>query len=96
MKKNIEEIEKLLSDIKNILEQENESNWLRGIKAALLHIKNGGQEEFLLSKSVYKTMCNGGRGFMEYYIKKNDAEEQKVANEKLDSARDKLWNLFGY
>lgn len=93
---NINEIKVVLRELDNILDNENESNWSKGIKSALLYVKSGTEEDYFLARSVYKTMCNGGAGFMEYYIKRDDFREQETANAKLDSARDKLWDLFCY
>ena len=96
MFENINEIEITLSELVKILDEENELNWSRGINSALLHTQAGTEEEYLLARSIYKTMCNGGAGFMEYYIKRKDFKDQQRANARLDSARDKLWDLFSY
>lgn len=92
--KNFRKVEYVLSELEKILEKEKETNWSRGIKAALSHIKAGTEDDYLLAKSIYKTMCVGGAGFMEYYIKRDSFEEQRIANTKLESMRDRLWDLF--
>lgn len=94
MFKNINEIQVALVELESILDREEESNWSKGVKAALLHIKSGTEDDYYSARSIYKTMCNGSAGFMEYYIKRDDFKEQEKANDKLDSVRDRLWDLF--
>lgn len=90
MQNKIEQAKETLIALRNILENEGETNWSRGVKTALTHIEAGTEEEYLLAKSVYKTMCHGGRGFMEYYIKETGTSKNDV----LDNARDKLFDIF--
>ena len=94
MMKSAKEIENTLSELIKILSADNERNWSRGIHSALSHVQAGTEEDYRLAKSIYMTMCNGGAGFMEYYIKREDSKEQAKINTELDLARDKLWDLF--
>ena len=94
MVRNYREIELVLSELEKVLDEEGETNWSRGIKAALSHVKTGTEDDYLLASSIFKTMCMGGAGFMEYYIKRDSFEEQRIANTKLESMRDRLWDMF--
>ena len=94
MTKNLKEIENTLSELTKILNLDNERNWSRGINSALSHVRAGTEEDYRSAKSIYKTMCSGGAGFMEYYIKRDNSKDQAELNAQLDHARDKLWDLF--
>ena len=94
MVRNFREIEFVLSELVKVLNEEGETNWSRGINAALSHVKTGTEDDYLMARSIYKTMCMGGAGFMEYYIKRDSFEEQRIANTKLESMRDRLWDMF--
>lgn len=94
MTKNLKEIESALSELTKILSLDNERNWSRGINSALSHVRAGTEEDYHSAKSIYKTMCSGGAGFMEYYIKRDNPKDQAELNTRLDHIRDRLWDLF--
>ena len=94
MAQSIEEIESVLSDLRIILNDESERNWSRSIDSILLLVQSGTEEDFVAAKSMYKTMCSGGAGFMGFYIKRDSFKEQLEINTRLDNARDRLWNAL--
>ena len=88
----------LLKSLLDLLSEQDEHNWSRGILAALLELtsREGGLNPtgFDNAASIYRGMTSGGRGFAEYSIWLSDDVERIRANQGLDDLRDALWNLF--
>lgn len=96
--KRANKVRQLLVELHTLLDSEGESNWRRGIDAAIgeLTNENGGLDEkgFDRARSIYNTMTAGGRGFAEYYVWKDDEDQRIAANKKLDELRSKIWSAF--
>lgn len=88
----------LLQEVRQILVLEGERDWIRGISAALLELRDedGGikPEGFDRAASIYRSMTTGGRGFAEYFIWSPDSAERISRNKELDAFRDSLWDIF--
>ena len=70
-------------------------NWIRGIDAALASLQNLEQEQaYVEVRSIYGTMLGGNGTFSDFYIQRENFEEQNRANQNLDEVRDSLWQLF--
>ncbi|MBX3667239.1 MAG: hypothetical protein KF778_02465 [Rhodocyclaceae bacterium] len=93
-----EEACRLLCELRSILQQHKERNWIRGIEAAIGELEGesgiANQSKFDAARSIYKTMNQGGRGFAEYFIWHVNEDERIAANQKLDSLRSELWKVF--
>jgi len=91
-------IRNCLIDLQKIIEQQDDNEWLKGIKATINSLTNrDGSVSFAGfqdAKSIYKTMTEGGRGFSEYNIWSEDESERLCINKELDHIRSKLWVLF--
>ena len=90
---------RVLSEMLAILDVQQESNWRRGIKAALAELTNEDgtvkPTGFENAGSIYRTMTSGGRGFAEYFIADDNERQRIAANRRLDELRDAAWSLFG-
>lgn len=89
---------KLLELIQSFLIRHEESNWIRGISAALSELKENNRatkaEKFNSAKSIYLTMIAGGGGFSEYYVADVDGVGNKKENTELSNLRKEIWILF--
>ena len=60
----------LLHELLALLEREGETNWRRGICAAVAHLSDDegavSSQGFEEARSIYRSMTQGGRGFAEY------------------------------
>ena len=92
------EARQLLVDLRQILVDQGEANWRRGIEAAIGELSNSdgslNASGFGAARSIYNTMMAGGRGFAEYYISKASEDERIAANDVLDDLRSKTWSVF--
>jgi len=92
------EAHSLLLELRALLDQEGETNWRRGIGAAVALLSdeqgNVSPRGFEEARSIYRSMNAGGRGFAEYYIEGSSDAERIQANARLDELRSKLWTLF--
>jgi|GEM_PF-2328103 len=92
------EARRLLIQLCALLDKEGETNWRRGIEAAIGELSNANGDVdpggFDGARSIYKTMTAGGRGFSEYYIQRSSEKARLEANEILDNLRSGLWAAF--
>lgn len=92
------EVRQLLIELHALLDSAGESNWRRGVDAAIgeLTDENGGLNTrgFDNARSIFNTMTAGGRGFAEYYVWKDDEDQRIAANKRLDELRTKIWAVF--
>ncbi len=88
----------LLKNLLDLLVEQGERNWKKGISAAFLELTdskgNLNLEGFENAASIYRSMTSGGRGFAEYFIWSPDDDERIKANQKLDELRHALWKVF--
>lgn len=88
----------LLKSLLDLLEEQDEKNWRRGVKAAFLKLTNSQGDldpaGFSDAASIYLSMTSGGGGFAEYSVWSYDEDERIKANEKLDELRGSLWEVF--
>jgi hypothetical protein len=93
--KTIEKARQLFEELKEILDKENESNWIRGIKAAIACLEDSNIERgYSKARSIYTTMTAGQGAFADYYIQRSDSTEQVNENRRLDEIREQLWQLL--
>lgn len=94
----IKAVRQSLLELLAILDSERETNWRRGIKAALSELsdENGAVDSggFDNARSIYNTMTVGGRGFSEYSIWVADEDERLKINRALDELRSRVWTIF--
>jgi hypothetical protein len=92
------EARELLLDLQKLLEEQRESNWIRGIKLAVSALSNAdgsvAENGFEDARSTYRSMTAGGRGFSEYNVWDGNQERSRVANERLSALKEKLWRIF--
>ncbi len=95
---NSQRAQSLLASLLNLLSEQGEQNWRRGVSAALLELTDseGGLNPagFDRAASIYRSMTAGGRGFAEYFVWSPNDDERISANQKLDELRDELWEIF--
>ena len=88
----------LLKSLLDLLSEQGEHNWRRGVSAAFLELTdaqgNLNPAGFADAASIYRSMTSGGRGFAEYFVWSPDDDERIRANERLDELRDALWEIF--
>lgn len=89
----------LLLEVRQLLRNAGESNWINGIEAALRCLVDGDgivdQSGFEDARSIYRTMVIGGRGFAEFNFSVGKSlEDANELNRQLDEAGQKLWKLF--
>lgn len=90
----------LLKNLLDLLSEQGEQNWRRGVSAAFLELTdaqgNLNPAGFDDAASIYRSMTSGGRGFAEYFVWSPDDDERIRANERLDELRDALWEIFSH
>lgn len=84
----------LLEKLLECLSHRGETNWIRGISAALGEIALLTDEGFANARSLYRTMMEGGRGFAEYCVWDEDESQRQKANKEIDGIRTELWEIF--
>ncbi|WP_398308081.1 hypothetical protein [Zoogloea sp.] len=93
-----EEARQLLLELSSLLKEHRESNWTRGIEAAISELTFGdgtfNKAGLEAAKSIYKTMNEGGRGFAEYFFWLDSEDDRIAANKDLDNLRTRLWDVF--
>jgi regulator of sirC expression with transglutaminase-like and TPR domain len=87
-------IRRLLEELKDVLEREGETSCLAGVVAALTALNSNTKEGFADARSIYMTAAGGKGPLSEYYIQRADPAQQIRENERLDTIRDRLWNLL--
>jgi hypothetical protein len=87
-------IRRLLEELKDIIEREGETNCLAGVVAALAALNSNAEKGFADARSIYMTAAGGKGPLAEYYILRADPSQQIRENERLDTIRDRLWDLF--
>jgi hypothetical protein len=91
----IASVRSLLEELRAILARQGESNWIRGVQAAIDSLDNpDDQKGYSDAQSIYRTMTMGRGPFSEYYTHRDDFEQRVSANERLDQIRSQLWQLF--
>ena len=86
--------EALLSKLHDILAEQGEKNWIRGISAAQSELSSHSEAGFENAKSIYRTMVESGRGFLEYFFWSDDEEVRIASNRLIDETREELWSIF--
>lgn len=87
--------EALFAKLHRILSEQGETNWIRGVSAAQSELSSHSEAGFENTKSIYRTMVEGGRGFSEYFFWNDDEEARIASNKSIDEIRDELWAIFG-
>jgi hypothetical protein len=91
------ELKDLFAELKEILEAERESNWIRGV-AAIINILSDsaapGEANLAGARQTYRSMTSGSGSFADYYIQRDDFKERVDANIRLDQLRDRIWELL--
>ncbi len=96
----INELIDIFEKIENILSRENEKNWIRGIRfiqIELNQVKSDNSNIELVFSEIereFRRMGSGKAGFADYFISRDDFEEEKKVNEKLFFLVDKAWTLL--
>jgi hypothetical protein len=89
----------LLKKLLELLEGEQDRNWIRGVKSALQELTDSNgcvtEDRFESARSIYRAMTVGGRGFSEYFVWREDEDARISKNRELDYLREKLWEVFG-
>ena len=98
--KKLVELNRYFLELKNILIQENEDNWIRGINAIL----NGIQSALKLNKNAkatiisvgdtYSFMNSGNGSFSDFFIWREDFDERLEANKVLTNLRNNITSLI--
>ena len=97
----ISEALEALRRVNEIMEREGESNWIRGIRAAIAAGESAGRQnaskEASLAEmaSIFRSMCRGPGGFSDYHIWREDFVERQEANKEFCALADRLWTLLG-
>lgn len=94
LQQKIEIASNLLEKLVEILDGNQEHNWIRGAKLSLIYLNNNSDEGFENAASIYRTMISGVGGFSEYYIDGNTPEERMINNYELDDIKSQLWDIF--
>ena len=91
----------LFNELKQIMIQENENNWITGISLiaeALTPPDYGGRgnasEAIRYVEATYRNMVSGNGGFSDYFIWREDFDDRELANKELDNLRVNIWNLI--
>ena len=94
-------IRTLYINLLGILRNEEEENWIRGVKASinLLDLSDSMPEENLVGRlrdvlSIYKTMNAGYGSFTDFFIWHEDDEQRAKANRLLGTLRKELWEAI--
>lgn len=91
----------LLCQLEALLKAEGESNWIRGVRAAIIagkSRKDGSvteEDAFQEMASTYRSLYGGAGSFSDYFIWREDLEERQEANKKFDKITNQLWSLLG-
>jgi len=92
---------KLFKELKKIMINENEVNWVRGVDLiieALTPPHYGGKgsvdKAVEYVEATYRNMVSGNGSFSDFLIWRDDFDEREKANKKLDSVRADIWNLI--
>lgn len=86
--------EVLLTKLHGILAEQGETNWIRGVSAALSELSSHSEIGFENAKSIYRTMVEGGRGFSEYFFWNDEDDVRMDSNKCIDEIRSELWSIF--
>jgi hypothetical protein len=88
----------LFTELTEIMENNQENNWIRGVKGCLNTLKSQdySNDKIKLNevKSIYKTMYAGYGSFSDYSLWKDDYDERIKANKRLDKIRNEIWNIL--
>jgi hypothetical protein len=85
----------LLLTMRDCLSENRETNWSKGITAALVELSPPSDAGFTKARSIYRTMVHGGKGFSEYFVWDEDENRRMNLNREIDRLRDELWTVFG-
>jgi hypothetical protein len=85
----IDEVRNILVRIHQILEKEEEKNWIRGIEGLINTLDE--TKDIENTRASYKNMTRGAGSFSDYYIHRDDFDERVAANKELDELTEKLW-----
>lgn len=85
-------VKQLLIMLQQILHQQGEKNWIRGVTVAFESLgSTGGLEE---ARSIYASMNQGVGSFADYNIWVEDFDSRIKANAEIDQVREQLWTEF--
>ena len=90
----------LFTQIRDILIQENEDNWIRGINSILNQINyllenNENIKDTIKSiGNTYSFMNNGNGSFSDFYIWREDFDERVIENNKFIEIKDEIGSLI--
>jgi hypothetical protein len=93
-----EELKSIFDELERLLDAENESNWIRGVRIICHTLKDdkskSDSKKLDEVKQTYMSMCRGVGSFSDYYIHRDDFDERVQRNLKLDKIRNRLWYIF--
>lgn len=92
---------KLFNELKQIMIEENESNWIRGVNLIIEVLtppgyggKENADEAVRYVSTTYRDMVSGNGSFSDFFIWRDDFDKREIANKKLDSVRSDIWALI--
>ena len=99
--KKLQESLDLLRQLEALLNEEGESNWIRGVRAAI-NVGESSRGENVTEEAAFKEMaatyrsiCGGAGSFSDYFIWREDFDERQEANKIFVQITNQLWKLLG-
>ncbi|TWB67875.1 hypothetical protein FBZ87_113118 [Nitrospirillum amazonense] len=89
----IDSAKNIVQEVIILMKENDERNWIRAFSQMLdaLEGKNASTEE---AASILKHIYGGAGSYSDFYIAKNNREEQKRINKHLSDLNDMLWHLL--
>lgn len=97
-----QQIEKSLQDLRlmrDIMDSEGETNWIRGIRSAIAAgeaLHENPEDTFHKMSLIYRAMHGGSGSFSDYFIWRDDFDERSRANKELTEVSERLWKQLGF
>lgn len=99
--KKVERLLFLFYELKEIMINENEDNWIKGINAIILSLtppEYGGQYDIekglLYTIDTYTSIEAGNGSFSDFYIWRENFDERRLANEQLSNIKNEIWKII--
>jgi len=98
--KKLNSIKQLLLNLIFILEKESEDNWIRAVYLMLDKVDNGlsgkvdSKEVIDYVSRTYKSISAGSGSFSDFFIWRENIDDRKKENKKLQKIKDDLWDLL--
>lgn len=87
-----EYVRTLLIALRALLREQGETNWIRGVTAAIQELED--PDGWERARSIYSTMNQGNGSFSDYHVWKDNSDERIRTNAQLDELRQRLWSAF--